>query len=300
MPRRRRRKRMSSQPLRWTCRERVLGFESGPLIMGILNVTPDSFSDGGAYDDPGRAVDRALEMVAQGADLIDIGGESTRPGAVPVSSAEERRRVVPVIAAIRRQAASAAVSIDTMKADVARAALEAGACTINDVSALTHDPAMAGLAAETGAGVILMHMQGEPRTMQRRPVYGNVVEDVLGYLAQRMEALTLAGVAREAMAVDPGIGFGKTLEHNLELLRNMRRFHTLGRPVVIGLSRKRMLGAVTGRDVDQRLAASLAGLVWSALQGAQVMRVHDVTESRDALALIRALCAKTADETDVE
>jgi dihydropteroate synthase len=279
---------MSSQHLRWMCRERTLDFESGPLLMGILNVTPDSFSDGGLYDDTGFAVERGLAMIAEGADILDVGGESTRPGAASVDTETERRRVEPVIRALCRQA-TVPVSVDTMKADVAQAALDAGAAIINDVSAMTADAGMMRVARGSGAGVILMHMRGLPRTMQQSPAYGDVVGDVAGYLAARIDAAGAEGIDPERLCVDPGIGFGKTLDHNVALLRNTRRFRTLGRPVVIGLSRKSMLGSLTGRDVTERLAASLAGLAYVALEGAHI--VHDVAESKDALRVIAALNA---------
>ena len=272
----------------WTCRGRAILPAERPLIMGIVNVTPDSFSDGGRYANSDRAVAHGLKMLEQGADIIDVGGESTRPGAAAVDAAEEARRVIPVIRELRRHV-TVPVSVDTMKAAVARQALEAGADIINDVSALTHDPDMPALARETKAGVVLMHMQGTPRTMQNYPEYADVMGDVVDFLEARVRDLAQVGLDPAAMAVDPGIGFGKTLEHNLALLAHVDRFHRLGRPVVIGLSRKSFLGTLTGRDADDRLAGSLAALAVCAWQGAEILRVHDVQESADAVRVVAAL-----------
>jgi dihydropteroate synthase len=272
----------------WQCARHRLSLRGRPLVMGIVNVTPDSFSDGGLYADTGRAVAHGLRLAAEGADLLDIGGESTRPGAADVPVEEECRRVVPVIERLAAET-RAILSVDTRKAAVARAALEAGASIVNDVSALRHDPAMAETVRETGAGVILMHMQGTPATMQRDPRYDDVVGEVAAFLQQRVRALEREGVARERMAVDPGIGFGKTLEHNLLLLRHLDRLHESGVPVVVGLSRKRFLGTLTGQDVNERLAGSLAGLVFCMSRGVHVVRVHDVEASRDAVRVAAAL-----------
>jgi len=260
----------------------------GPAVMGILNVTPDSFSDGGRFASAEAAVARGLELVAQGADIVDVGGESTRPGSEAVSAHDELCRVVPVIEALSSRS-SAVLSVDTMKARVARAALEAGAHIVNDVSACTHDAEMASVVAEYGAGVVLMHMRGMPRTMQEDPRYEDVVREVSDYLAERRDALVDAGVDRSAVAVDPGIGFGKTLEHNLALLRGLERVGACGAPVVVGLSRKSFLGTLTGREVGDRLASSVAALAWCVMNGADVMRVHDVSASRDAVTVVRAL-----------
>jgi dihydropteroate synthase len=250
--------------------------------MGILNVTPDSFSDGGRHFRMEDAVERALTMVKEGADIIDVGGESTRPGAEEISTDTELQRVIPVIRALSEKT-DITISVDTMKAVVAREAVAAGARIINDVSALTFDDAMAETAAATGAGVILMHMQGLPRTMQSNPRYDDVVADVNGYLEKRVQNVIDKGVARESLAVDPGIGFGKTVEHNLLLLAGLEVFGQQGLPVAVGLSRKSFLGKLTGRDVDDRLAGSLAALVFSILNGADIMRVHDIRESHDAV-----------------
>ena len=274
--------------LPWTCRDRRMDPGLRPLVMGILNVTPDSFSDGGAFCDRDEAVGHALQMIDGGADIIDIGGESTRPGAAEVSVDEELSRVIPVIEALRHHR-EIVISIDTTKAQVAEAALNAGACIVNDVSACTNDENMIQVARAFSAGVILMHMQGTPRTMQQEPRYDNVVEDVTTYLEQRVDALTAAGLARLQLAIDPGIGFGKTSEHNLSLLRNLADLRRLQVPIVVGLSRKSFLGEITGRDTGDRLAGSLAGLAWSVASGADVIRVHDVRESRDAIHVVTAI-----------
>jgi dihydropteroate synthase len=260
-----------------------------PLVMGILNVTPDSFSDGGRYAGTQAAVARGLEMARESADILDVGGESTRPGADAVPEAEERARVVPVVEALARET-DTVISVDTCKAGVAERALAAGARVINDVTALSGDPRMADVARESGAGVVLMHMRGTPRTMQDDPRYEDVVGEVAAYLAARVEDAVAAGIRREALAVDPGIGFGKTVEHNLALLAGLDRIGACGRPVVVGLSRKSFLGKLTGREVQDRLAGSLAALAFCvAGGGAQVMRVHDVKASCDAVRVAAAL-----------
>ncbi|NCC50733.1 MAG: dihydropteroate synthase [Spartobacteria bacterium] len=256
--------------------------------MGILNVTPDSFSDGGAYLDEEAAVARGLELIGQGADILDVGGESSRPGAAPLDVEEELRRVVPVIARLRGLC-DRPISVDTVKAEVARRALQAGADIVNDISALSMDPGMVDVARETGAGIILMHMQGRPRTMQANPVYKNVVEEVKEYLQDRIKWCLDKGVDAACLAVDPGIGFGKTCEHNLQLLANARVFCRLGRPVVVGASRKSFIGALTGRGVDGRLPGSLAVLADGIRQGVHIMRVHDVKESCEAARVVDSL-----------
>jgi dihydropteroate synthase len=247
------------------------------LVMGILNVTPDSFSDGGRWFEPDAAVARGLELVAEGADVLDVGGESTRPGAEPVDEAEELRRVVPVVEAL---APHVRVSIDTTKAAVAEAAIDAGATLVNDVSA-----SLAEAAAQGGAGWVAMHMRGEPRTMQADPQYDDVVAEVTAYLAERAEAASAAGV-REVW-IDPGIGFGKTADHNLSLLRHLPALVATGWPVAIGTSRKAFLGRVTGgADADDRLEASLATAVWAADKGAGMVRVHDVAATVQAMKVV--------------
>jgi dihydropteroate synthase len=258
------------------------------LIMGVVNVTPDSFSDGGLFLDADAAVEHGLRLTAEGADILDIGGESTRPGADPVGEDEELRRVVPVIERLVRSG-QARLSIDTTKAAVARAALAAGASLVNDVSALRFDPAMAGLVAETGAGCCLMHMLGEPRTMQEDPRYGDVVSDVKSFLEERLAFAVAEGVDEERVWLDPGIGFGKTVAHNLELLRRLGEIVAIGRPVVVGTSRKSFLGKLAGgRPEGERLPGTIATNVLALERGASVFRVHDVAPVVDALAVAAA------------
>ena len=249
--------------------------------MGIVNVTPDSFSDGGRFLPTDAAIARGLELVRQGADLLDIGGESTRPGSQPITLDEELQRVLPVITALAQQT-TAVLSVDTSKADVASACLQAGAHLINDVTGLTGDPRMAEVARDLGAGVIVMHMQGAPATMQVAPHYDDVVTDLSRFFAERLQSLTAFGIPGEAIALDPGIGFGKTREHNIALLARLAEFATLGRPICLGVSRKGFLGKLLDRPLDQRLAGSLAAAAYALSQGAvQILRVHDVAETRD-------------------
>jgi dihydropteroate synthase len=257
-------------------------------VMGVVNVTPDSFSDGGRYIDAGAAIAHGLELEAEGAGILDIGGESTRPGAQPVDARAERDRVLPVIDGLRDRGASAQISIDTSKAAVAEAALDAGADLVNDVTALRGDPAMAELVAARGVRCCLMHMLGEPRTMQDDPRYDDVVSDVKAFLEQRLAFAVAAGIAEERILLDPGIGFGKTAAHNLELLARLDELAAIGRPVVIGTSRKSFLGRVTGRPVEDRLAATIATNVLAYERGARVFRVHDVAPVRDALVIANA------------
>jgi dihydropteroate synthase len=257
-------------------------------IMGIVNVTPDSFSDGGVFDDELAAIAHARRLVAEGAEIVDVGGESTRPGAAPVPVAEELARVIPVIEGVAGLGLPAQISIDTMKVEVARAALDAGASYVNDVTAFRHDPDMAALVADRGVDCCLMHMLGEPRTMQEDPRYDDVVDDVKAFLEQRVAAAVAAGVAEERIQLDPGIGFGKTLEHNLELLRRLDELAAIGRPLVIGTSRKSFLGRITGRDVTERVHATAATNVIAFERGARVFRVHDVAATADALAVAAA------------
>jgi dihydropteroate synthase len=256
--------------------------------MGIVNVTPDSFSDGGRYLDAGAAIAHGLALAAEGAALVDIGGESTRPGAEPVAEAEELRRVIPVVAGLRDAGLSAAISIDTSKVAVARAALDAGATLVNDVTAFRDEPELAALVAERGADCCLMHMRGEPRTMQSAPLYDDVVGEVLAFLERRVEYAIAAGIARERILIDPGIGFGKTVEHNLALLARLDELTVLGLPILIGPSRKSFLGRITGRMTDDRLAATIATCVLALERGASVFRVHDVRPVADALAVAAA------------
>jgi len=257
-------------------------------IMGVVNVTPDSFSDGGAFLDRDAAIAHGLRLAFEGADLLDVGGESTRPGADPVSEDEERARVIPVIEGILAANRTVRISIDTSKAAVAAAALDAGADYVNDVTALRGDPAMAALVADRGVDVCLMHMRGTPRSMQTEARYDDVVADVKAFLAERIEAAVAAGIARERIEVDPGIGFAKDIGHNLELLRRLRELTELGRPLVLGTSRKTFLGRITGRETAERMPATLATLVMAYERGAEVFRVHDVAPARDALAVAAA------------
>jgi dihydropteroate synthase len=257
-------------------------------LMGVVNVTPDSFSDGGAYLDPSAAIAHGIELDAEGAAILDIGGESTRPGALPVGVDEELRRVIPVIEGLVAAGVRARISIDTSKALVAAAALDAGATLVNDVTAFRGDSSMAALVGERGVDCCLMHMLGSPRTMQDDPHYDDVVADVARFLSERMEIAVGAGIAEERIMLDPGIGFGKTLDHNLELLRRLDRIVALGRPVVVGTSRKSFLGRLTGRSVDQRLPGTIATNVLAFERGARVFRVHDVGPVHDALAVAAA------------
>ncbi|HVD41902.1 MAG TPA: dihydropteroate synthase [Solirubrobacterales bacterium] len=256
-------------------------------LMGVVNVTPDSFSDGGLYLDPEAAIAHGRELAAAGAEILDVGGESTRPGAEAVSAEEELRRVVPVIRGLSD--IDCDVSVDTSKARVAEAALDAGAAIVNDVTALRGDPEMAGLCAERGATVVLMHMLGDPRTMQDDPRYGDVVAEVKAFLARRLEAAVAAGIAEERVWLDPGIGFGKTAADNMELLRRLGELRELGRPLVIGTSRKSFIGRVDGSDAAHRLGGTIASSVLAAAEGAEVLRVHDVAEMRQALTVATAI-----------
>jgi len=253
----------------------------GPRIMAILNVTPDSFSDGGSYETVAAAVDQAFRLVDQGADMIDIGGESSRPGALPISLDEERRRVLPVLDALAGRL-SVPISIDTMKPPLAREAVERGATVLNDIGGL-RDPAMLDVAVATGASVVIMHMAGTPETMQNEPVYEDVVGSVLAYLAGQVDRAVEAGVPRSQIAIDPGIGFGKTAAHNVTILRELGRFATLGCAVLVGVSRKRFIGKVTGRSLDDRLIGSVVASLASLHQGAAVVRVHEPAPMLDAI-----------------
>ncbi len=258
-----------------------------PKLMGVVNVTPDSFSDGGLYLNPEAAVARGRELAEQGAEVLDVGGESTRPGAEEVSEDEELRRVVPVIEGLN--GIDAVMSVDTSKLAVAEAALDAGASIVNDVTAMRHAPEIGALCAEREAGLVLMHMLGDPRSMQENPVYENVVDDVKAFLAERLEVAVAAGVDEERVWLDPGIGFGKTLEHNLELLRRLGELRELGRPIVIGTSRKSFIGKIDGSDAGDRIGGTIASSVLAAADGADVLRVHDVAEVRQAITVADAV-----------
>lgn len=260
---------------------------SRPRVMGIVNVTPDSFSDGGQFGSAQQAIDHALRLVGEGADMLDIGGESTRPGAALVSVAEELRRVIPVVETLAGKA-GVPVSVDTYKPEVMRAAVAAGATIINDIRAL-QQPGALEAAAATDAGICLMHMQGTPQTMQRDPSYRDVAAEVLAFLAGRADAAIAAGIARERIVLDPGFGFGKTSEHNVALLRALPELCELGYPLLAGLSRKSVLGQITGSGVADRLPASIAAAVISAIKGARILRVHDVKATVDALKVLAAV-----------
>jgi dihydropteroate synthase len=271
----------------WQLRSRLLTLPRRPLVMGIVNVTPDSFSDGGLHLAAAAAIAHALQLVAEGADLLDFGGESTRPYATPVSAEEELRRVLPVIQAVCRQT-TVPVSIDTSKAIVAQAALDAGVEIVNDITGLESDPAMIPLVRQTGAGICAMHMQGTPQTMQDAPNYENVVEEIFAYLAARNEALLAAGIEAARICLDPGIGFGKTHQHNLTLLAHCGRLHALGQPLLVGHSRKGFIGKVLGDKQADRTAGSIGTACALAAQGVQILRVHDVGPVRQALELFAA------------
>jgi dihydropteroate synthase len=256
-------------------------------IMGVVNVTPDSFSDGGEFLDPERAIAHGRELAEEGADVLDVGGESTRPGAEAVGADEELRRVTPVVEALAGD--GLAVSIDTSKVAVAEAALDAGAAMVNDVTALRGEPELAGFCAERGTEVVLMHMLGDPRTMQESPTYEDVVDDVKAFLAERIEFATSEGIDGARIWIDPGIGFGKTVEHNLELHRRLGELAELGRPITFGSSRKSFIGRLTGAEVDQRLGGTIASNVIAYANGARMLRVHDVGPIRQALTVAEAI-----------
>jgi dihydropteroate synthase len=278
----------SIETLSWQCGPRTFFCGARTLIAGVLNVTPDSFSDGGQFVDVNAAVEHALAMAAEGADMIDIGGESSRPGSDPVPLEEELRRVLPVIEGIRA-ASDVPISVDTTKAEVVRRAIGLGVEIVNDISALCADPAMAPLIADKGVGVILMHMRGAPRTMQQGPEHNDVIAEVEAFLEERMNAAIRAGIEIEQICVDPGIGFGKTLEHNLELIAAGWRFRALGTPLLVGMSRKSFIGALLDLPANERLEGSLAAAVTAVLRGADILRVHDVRETRRAVTIADAI-----------
>lgn len=264
---------------------------SSPGVMGILNITPDSFSDGGRFFDPGLALEHAWRLVEEGAGILDLGGESTRPGAEPVAEAEELRRVIPVIEALAPRL-PVPISVDTSKPAVMRAAIEAGAGMINDVCAL-REPGALESVADADVVVCLMHMQGEPRSMQVAPEYGNVVEEVRSFLQQRVQACEEAGIARQRIVLDPGFGFGKALQHNIDLMRNLSALAAIDLPLLVGVSRKRMIGDLSGRSKPaERVSGSVAAALFAASRGASILRVHDVAETVDALKVYRALEGK--------
>jgi dihydropteroate synthase len=274
----------------WRCGRFALPVGQRTLLMGIVNVTPDSFSDGGRFLEPEAAIAHGRRLVEEGADILDIGGESTRPGAQPVPAQEELRRVLPVLGGLA--GLRVPLSIDTRKPEVARAALDAGASILNDVQAL-RQPGMARLAAERGCGVVLMHMQGEPATMQRDPRYADVVQEVRAFLAERAAFAEKAGVARDALCLDPGLGFGKTLEHNVALLRGLGQLRALGHPVLVGASRKRFLALLAGAgEGEARLPAGLAAAALAVANGADVLRTHDVRATLEAARVADALLGR--------
>lgn len=264
----------------WQCGSQCLRLGDRPYFMGILNVTPDSFSDGGQYTELDAALMQAQRLVAEGADMIDVGGESTRPNSEPVSVQEELSRVIPVIEMLHGHI-KIPISVDTTKSEVARQAVAAGASIINDISGLTFDAAMPHVCAESGAGVVAMHIQGTPKTMQQHPHYDNVIEEVRDFLARRLEELQAAGIRREALVIDPGIGFGKTAQHNVELLSAIPRLRDLGRPVLIGHSRKRFLSKVLGKPVEEKSFGTVGVSLAAIALGADILRLHDVSPSRD-------------------
>ena len=270
------------------CREKRLPFGSKVLIMGVLNVTPDSFSDGGQFLDPGAAIDRAQQLIDEGADVIDIGGESTRPGASYVDEEEEIRRIRPIFNVLGKHI-NIPLSIDTRKAAVARVALDLGAVIVNDVSALQDDPHMAKLVKESDAGVVLMHRQKHSATMQRAPHYDDVVGEIKAFLAEQVSKAQSMGIPADHIIVDPGIGFGKTFNHNLKILANIGEFLQLGQPVLIGLSRKAFIGELTGKSVGEREMGNAAALTTAVWQGAHILRVHDVGAMNDAIRVAQAL-----------
>ena len=271
----------------WSC-----GEETG--IMGIINVTPDSFSDGGKYANVEATVMRAKQMVADGADIIDIGGESSRPGAEPITANEECRRVIPVVQALAEQS-QIPISVDTYKAKVAHEALSAGACVINDITALHGDPNMCQIVADAQAGVILMHMQGVPATMQKAPTYQNVVAEVHAWLTEVASQAVDRGIDSSRIMIDPGIGFGKTFDHNLEILRHLMQFRGIGYPMLVGVSRKKFIGRILNLPVHQREEGTAATVAWSIINGANVVRVHDVARMKQVAQVINTICRTKPD-----
>jgi len=272
--------------------------QSNPLVMGVLNVTPDSFSDGGTFVTVEQAVDHARQMQAEGADIIDIGAESSRPGAHPIDEREELRRLIPVVEAVRA-AVSLPISVDTTKAAVARSAIQAGAVIVNDISALQGDSLMAQLVAETGVGVVLMHMQGTPQTMQQSPRYGNVVEEVMAFLQQRAQVAIACGVRSSQIVLDPGFGFGKLQEHNLRMLAEFEAFTTLGYPVLAGVSRKQFIGNVIRRPVHEREFGNAGAVAVAVLKGAHIIRVHDVRAMKDTAMVVSAISRHARSSVEV-
>lgn len=279
---------------RFKVKEQTIELGRRAWLMGVVNVTPDSFYDGGLYFEPARAIERALELAAEGADIIDIGGESSRPGAHPIQAGEEKRRILPVIEVLREKK-GVLISVDTTKAEVAEAAMAAGADIINDISAGRFDPRLLPFAAESGAGLILMHMKGNPRTMQHAPRYEDVVGEVKSFLLERIEAAAACGVSADNIIIDPGIGFGKNLEHNLALLNNLSALTELGRPVLVGISRKSFIGKILGGlEAQDRLEGTIAAAIVSLLRGAAILRIHDLIAVKKALAVAESILGQGA------
>ena len=274
--------------MRWIARDHQFDFPRPMIVMGIVNATPDSFSDGGHFLDPDAAVTHALRLANEGAEILDIGGESSRPGSAAVSEQEELDRVIPVIERLAKQP-ELVLSIDTQKPNVAREAIATGASIVNDIAANREDPEMWQIVAEANAGYICMHMQGTPQTMQTKPVYDDVTDSVRAFFDERLKRLAVVGVRPEQVALDPGIGFGKTLEHNIKLLRYLNKFSLVERPLLLGASRKSFIEKLLGVPVDDRLPASLACATWAAIQGSQIIRVHDVAETVQAVRMTEAL-----------
>ena len=272
----------------WRCGEAELTLGERTLVMGIVNVTPDSFSDGGLFGGVQDAVAHGARLVDEGADLLDVGGESTRPGSDPVPAEEESERVLPVIEGLLAARPGVPVSVDTRKASVARDALDAGATIVNDISAGA-DPAMFDAVRDSGAGMILMHMRGEPKTMQENPIYHDVVAEVRGFLGDRIEAAVAAGIEPDRLCADPGIGFGKTLEHNLAILRDIGAFQHLGVPMLVGPSRKGFIGALTGTDVEERVEGTAGVVAWCAAHSVDIVRVHDVKQMARVVRVVDAI-----------
>lgn len=279
-------------PMDFQLKGRCLGLDR-PLLMGVINVTPDSFSDGGRFCDPQRAIEHAIRLVGEGADFLDIGAESTRPGALAVDEQEERRRLIPVVAAVAK-AVSVPISVDTSKAEVAKAAIDAGAVMVNDVTALRGDRVMVEVVAQTGAALALMHMQGSPQTMQQAPHYDDVVGEVAQFLAERARFAIEHGVARNRIVLDPGIGFGKTLRHNLDLLANLHALKELGYPLLVGPSRKGFIGQLTQQTVEARGWGTAAVIALAVEQGANILRVHDVGPMKDVVNVAVAIAERAS------
>jgi dihydropteroate synthase len=280
---------MTARPYTWHFADRVIHFDERPLVMGIINVTPDSFSDGGRYASTESAVEHGCRLAEEGADILDIGGESSRPGASPVSAGEEIQRVLPVVEALAAKT-NVPLCVDTWKAEVARVCLAAGAKIVNDITGLQGDPRMPDLVRDTAAGAVVMHMQGSPATMQKNPHYADVIGDISLFFETRLHELTKVGIRSERLVFDPGVGFGKTVEHNLAIVARLGEFHRMKRPVCLGVSRKGFIGKVLGRPLERRLVGSLALVGYAVSHGTvQIVRVHDVEETCDMVKMLATL-----------